>query len=65
VSGRGKQNSPNTRHPERPPRKPGRLDQFADNGREELSEELNLTDKPGHRRVRAVSVSRKMKNDKT
>ena len=30
MSNRGTQNAPNTRHPKRPPRKPARLDQFAD-----------------------------------
>lgn len=30
MSGRGTDNSPNTRNPERPASKPARLDQFAD-----------------------------------
>ena len=30
MSNRGTQDSPNTRNPERPARKPSRLDQFAD-----------------------------------
>lgn len=30
MSDRGKSDAPNTRNPERPPRKPSRLDQFAD-----------------------------------
>jgi hypothetical protein len=30
MSDRGTQNAPNTRNPDRPPAKPGRLDQFAD-----------------------------------
>ena len=59
MSGRGKQdNAPNTRHPERPQRKPSRLDQFADyldDDREELAEELDVTSKAGHRRMRAMT----------
>lgn len=30
MSDRGTNNAPNTRNPDRPPSKPGRLDQFAD-----------------------------------
>lgn len=51
MSDRGTNNSPNTRNPKRPPSKPGRLDQFADDlfnhelsgGSEEVAEELGVT----------------------
>lgn len=48
MSGRGTQNSPNTRHSDRPPGKPSRLDQFADDlfdDSEEEAEELGVTNK--------------------
>ncbi|GAX89109.1 hypothetical protein [Effusibacillus lacus] len=37
MSDRGTNNAPNTRHPDRPPRKPGRLEQFGD----DLQETVN------------------------
>lgn len=46
MSDRGTQNAPNTRNPERPPRKPACLDQFADdlfNKDEEVADELGVT----------------------
>jgi hypothetical protein len=56
LSGREKAGA-NTRHPERPPRKPGRLDQFADDikDHEEIAQELGVT---GRRRVRALTRPR-------
>lgn len=53
MADRGTSNAPNTRNPGRPPRKPARLDQFADNlrdlelsgGKEEVAEELGVTDR--------------------
>lgn len=53
MADRGTSNSPNTRNPERPPRKPARLDQFADDlhdlelsgGGQETAEELGVTDR--------------------
>ncbi len=46
VSDRGTSNSPNTRNPERPPGKPSRLDQFADDlfdGDDKAKERLDVT----------------------
>lgn len=46
MSDRGTSNSPNTRNPERPPGKPSRLDQFADDifeGSERAQEKLGVT----------------------
>lgn len=44
MSDRGTQNSPNTRHPNRPASEPSKLDQFADNVYEsavEMAKELS------------------------
>lgn len=57
LSGRENQGV-NTRHPERPPRKPGRLDQFADDiygDNAEIAEELGVTGRKETRRVRALT----------
>lgn len=46
MSDRGTSNSPNTRNPERPPGKPSRLDQFADDlfdGDDKAKERLDVT----------------------
>ncbi|MFC4766552.1 hypothetical protein [Effusibacillus consociatus] len=40
MSDRGTNNAPNTRNPDRPPSKPGRLDQFADDLNETVNPEL-------------------------
>lgn len=40
MSDRGTNNAPNTRNPDRPPAKPGRLDQFADDLQETVNPEL-------------------------
>lgn len=40
MSDRGTSNAPNTRTPDRPPSKPGRLDQFADDLQETVNPEL-------------------------
>lgn len=60
MSDRGTSNAPNTRHQGRPPRKPGRVDQFADDlrnlelsgGKEEVAEELGVTDRKEARSLR-------------
>lgn len=46
MSDRGTSNSPNTRNPDRPPGKPSRLDQFADDlfdGDDRAKETLDVT----------------------
>ncbi len=46
MSDRGTSNAPNTRNPERPPGKPSRLDQFADDlfdGSDEAKEKMDVT----------------------
>lgn len=40
MADRGTNNAPNTRNPDRPPSKPGRLDQFADDMQETVNPEL-------------------------
>lgn len=57
LSGRENQGV-NTRHPERPPRKPARLDQFADDiyrDQAEIAEEFGVTGRRETRRVRALT----------
>lgn len=57
----------NTSHPERPPRKPARLDQFADDiygDQAEIAEEFGVTGRRETRRVRALTRPREYASDR-
>ncbi|BAS26710.1 hypothetical protein [Limnochorda pilosa] len=67
MSDRGPSNAPNTRNPGRPPRKPARLDTFADDlhdlelsgGHEEIAEDLGVTDRKEARSLRKAGRGKK------